>query len=61
MQNNLLHEVKQQLKFRIKVYIATMDHLLTKRKSLCKSIIGPDNPTCQLLPKDNENKVKVQE
>ena len=26
MQNNLLHELKQQLKFRIKVYIATMDH-----------------------------------
>ena len=24
-------------------------------------IIGPDNPTCQLLPKDNERKVKVQE
>ena len=24
-------------------------------------IKGPDNPTCQLLPKDNERKVKLQE
>ena len=26
-----------------------------------KKIKGPNNPTCQLLPKDNERKVKVQE
>ena len=32
-----------------------------KQKTLESKIKGPDNPTCQLLPKDNERKVKVQE
>ena len=34
---------------------------IEKHTQTLSTIKGPDNPTCQLLPKDNERKVKVQE